>query len=113
MRRASWQQAQRGEMEAPWAGEDHNPSQSHLEYIRSLGTDNVKWSIVERKLRRMEAKECQLVSKAKETPVVEEPKALQTGEWAPSEEPRPASPGKSRAERVPIRRRRGKKTKKD
>ncbi|KAF8610645.1 hypothetical protein BDV93DRAFT_21974 [Ceratobasidium sp. AG-I] len=117
MRRASWQQAQRGETEAPWAGEDHTPSQSHLEYIRSLGTDNVKWSIVERTLRRMDAKERHLVSKPKEAPVVEKPKALQSGERAPSKEPRPVSSGKSRVERVPVRHRRGhrrgKKTKKD
>lgn len=111
MRRTSWQQAQQREPEVPWAGEDHTPTQSHLEYIRSIGTENVKWSIVERKLRRMDAKERQLAIEPKEAPVVEEPKALQCGEWAPSETPRPVS--KSRIERVPIRSRRGKKTKKD
>jgi hypothetical protein len=40
--------------EAPWVGDEHIPMQSHLEYIRGIGTESVKWSMLVRNIRRLE-----------------------------------------------------------
>ncbi|KAG8722782.1 hypothetical protein FRC08_010392 [Ceratobasidium sp. 394] len=41
---------------APWVGDEPIPMQSHLEYIRRVGTENVKWTELSRNLRRAEEK---------------------------------------------------------
>ncbi|QRW00371.1 hypothetical protein RhiJN_28389 [Ceratobasidium sp. AG-Ba] len=40
--------------DAPWSGDEPIPIQSHLEYIRNIGTENVKWTKLSRGLRRAE-----------------------------------------------------------
>ncbi|CUA72422.1 GTPase-activating protein BEM2 [Ashbya gossypii ATCC 10895] [Rhizoctonia solani] len=42
--------------EAPWAGQEALPTQSHLEYIRSRGPENRKFTVTARSLRRKERK---------------------------------------------------------
>ncbi|CAE6432583.1 unnamed protein product [Rhizoctonia solani] len=41
---------------APWVGQDHLPTQSHLEYLRKKGTENRKFTLTARSLRRREQK---------------------------------------------------------
>ncbi|KAG9104610.1 hypothetical protein FRC06_000756 [Ceratobasidium sp. 370] len=43
-----------GSKEAPWTGDEPILMQSHLEYIRRVGTENVKWTELSRNLRRAE-----------------------------------------------------------
>ncbi|KAG9123779.1 hypothetical protein FRC07_013992 [Ceratobasidium sp. 392] len=60
-----------GSNKTPWAGDDHIPMRSHLEYIRRTGTENVKWTQLSRNLGRAEEK------RRSEVPV--NPRALDEG----------------------------------
>ncbi|KAG8746708.1 hypothetical protein FRC10_004012 [Ceratobasidium sp. 414] len=45
-----------GSKEAPWVGDEPILMQSHLEYIRRVGAENIKWTELSRNLRRAEEK---------------------------------------------------------
>lgn len=53
---AATTESQPSSEQVPWAREEPIPAQSHLEYLRHAGTENSKWVVVAKRLRREEVK---------------------------------------------------------